>query len=282
MNGKNTIAKTIFTDNISLFICPLCYEQLNLNNNSLTCINNHNFDISKKGTVSLYKTSKLKDNELYSANLFYNRRLFIQHGFYQKMNDIIIDIIKKKFQKPIILDLGCGEGTFGYNIKKEIENSFILGIDLSKAGISLASDYLPYNYLPLLADLNNIPMKDNSCDVIIDILSPINKNEVHRILKDNGIIIKVTPKKEYLQELRNMLEIKEYENETVIENNILNNYTVENKFEINETVKLTTETLSNLIEMTPLTKHKTSNNSNNKINKITIALNIYILKKKEK
>ena len=281
MNSKNTMAKDIFTNNISLFICPICHKQLSINNNSLVCINNHNFDISKKGTVSLYKTSKLKDDKLYSTNLFYNRRLFINYGFYQKTNNIIIDIIKKKFIKPTILDLGCGEGTFGYNIKKEIENSLILGIDLSKAGINHASDYLPYNYLPILADLNNIPIKDNSCDVIINILSPINKNEVYRLLRDNGIIIKVTPKKEYLKELRNMLEIKEYENETVIENNILNNYIVEDKFETNETLQLTTETLNNLIEMTPLTKHKINNN-NNKIDKITIALNIYILKKKEK
>lgn len=46
-----------------------------------------------------------------------------------------------------------------------------------------------------MADLNNIPLKDESIDIILNILSPSNESEMSRLLKKDGIIIKVTPKK---------------------------------------------------------------------------------------
>ena len=55
-----------------------------------------------------------------------------------------------------------------------------------------------------------------------------------------------------------------------------------NKFEINEKKSLNFETFINLIKMTPLTKFKVNDDINyNSIDQITIALNIYVLKRKE-
>lgn len=96
-----------------------------------------------------------------------------------------------------------------------------------------------------------------------------------RILKDDGIIIKITPKKEYLWELRKALNIKDYENETTIDENIKKNYLVIDKYVINEEKELTTSTLKALESMTPLAKN---HDICEDIDKITIALNIYVLK----
>lgn len=282
MSSKTLMTKKILTKNISLFRCPICFSNVRFVDNSIICTNKHTFDISRKGLTTLYKTSKLKNNDLYSFDLFYNRRLFIQAGFYKELDELIVNIIKNRFINLIILDIGCGEGTFGYNIAKNIPNDVTIGIDLAKEGVLMATDYLPYRYLPILSDINNIPLNNNTCDVILDILSPISKNEVYRILKEDGIIIKVTPKKEYLFELRTLLNIKEYENEDTIDKNIYQNYTVLNKFEINEKKSLNFETFINLIKMTPLTKFKVNDDINyNSIDQITIALNIYVLKRKE-
>ena len=70
--------------------------------------------------------------------------------------------------------------------------------------------------------------------------------------------------------------------EVTIDKNIYQNYTVLNKFEINEKKSLNFETFINLIKMTPLTKFKVNDDINyNSIDQITIALNIYVLKRKE-
>ena len=98
-----------------------------------------------------------------------------------------------------------------------------------------------------------------------------------RLLKKDGIIIKVTPKKQYLHELRDVLNIKEYENEDIIFNNISNKYVILNKDEYVNTFNLTEKDFNYLVNMTPLL-----NNYNDipKINEITIALNIYVLRNK--
>ena len=258
--------------------CPFCNEKLNFYDNSLQCANKHTFNISKKGTTILYKTSKLKQEKIYNKNLFFNRRKFINSGFYDELHNKISTIINK-YDNAVILDMGSGEGTHDYKIKAKINNvkTTVIGIDLAKDGIDLFNDYIDDNFLGIVADLNNVPLTNESIDIILNILSPSNENEMSRLLKKDGIIIKVTPKKQYLHELREVLNIKQYENENVIFNNINSKYEILIKDEYVKTFNLNEEEFKYLINMTPL-----SNNYKDipKIDEITIALNIYVLRNK--
>ena len=258
--------------------CPFCNEKLNFYDNSLQCVNKHTFNISKKGTTILYKTSKLKQEKIYNKNLFFNRRKFINSGFYDELHNKISTIINK-YDNAVILDMGSGEGTHDYKIKAKINNvkTTVIGIDLAKDGIDLFNDYIDDNFLGIVADLNNVPLTNESIDIILNILSPSNENEMSRLLKKDGIIIKVTPKKQYLHELREVLNIKQYENENVIFNNINSKYEILIKDEYVKTFNLNEEEFKYLINMTPLL-----NNYKDipKIDEITIALNIYVLRNK--
>lgn len=258
--------------------CPFCNEKLNFYDNSLQCVNKHTFNISKKGTTILYKTSKLKQEKIYNKNLFFNRRKFINSGFYDELHNKISTIINK-YDNAVILDMGSGEGTHDYKIKAKINNvkTTVIGIDLAKDGIDLFNDYIDDNFIGIVADLNNVPLTNESIDIILNILSPSNENEMSRLLKKDGIIIKVTPKKQYLHELREVLNIKQYENENVIFNNINSKYEILIKDEYVKTFNLNEEEFKYLINMTPL-----SNNYKDipKIDEITIALNIYVLRNK--
>ncbi len=261
-----------------IFICPFCAEKLNFCDNSLKCINNHTFNISKKGTIILYKTSKLKQDKIYNKKLFTNRRNLINSGFYDELHNRICSIIQNGKNEKI-LDMGSGEGTHDYKILKKLNDSNLqmIGIDLSKDGIDLYNDYISHNIIGIVSDLNSVPIKDNSIDVILNILSPSNENEMRRLLKQDGIIIKVTPKKQYLHEIRDILNIKEYENENIIFDNIKKKYEIIEKDEYIKTFTLDNKTFNYLINMTPLL-----NNYKEipKIDKITIALNIYVLRNK--
>lgn len=206
---------------------------------------------------------------------------FIKKGFYYELHKLISKIIIEKDSSQVIVDMGCGDGTHDNIILNLINNnqSFIIGVDISKVGVECATDYVKNNFVPLIADLNYMPLKDKSVDIILNILSPSNEKEMNRILKQDGIIIKVTPKKEYLYELRELLNIKEYENELQIEKNIDKNYIILKKYTINEKKELNEVSMLNLINMTPLSKNY---NCDKAINEITIALNIYVLKIRDK
>ncbi len=266
---------------IDIFMCPICNSNISLHNNSLICKKKHCYDITKKGYFTLLKKNKLRVDTVYDPSLFKNRIAFINAGYYNELHGLISKIIKDNNPHKIIVDMGCGDGTHDNKILTLINNkqSYIIGSDISKSGIEYATNYVNNNFIPLVSDLNYMPLKSNSVDVILNILSPSNEKEMNRLLKKNGIIIKVTPKKEYLQELRQLFNIKEYENEHQIDKNIHENYDVLQKYVINERKKLDEKTTINLIAMTPLTKNY---QSPIKLNDITIALNVYVLKRKNK
>lgn len=271
---KNNLLNPIVED---VFWCPICKNSIRICNNSLICSKNHCYDITKKGYFTLLKKNKLRIDSTYNTNLFRNRIEFINNGFYSELHKLITKIIKERGNSQLIIDMGCGDGTHDNIILNLINDtqSLIIGADISKAGIECATNYVNSNFIPLVADLNYMPLKDKCADVILNILSPSNEKEMKRILKKDGIIIKVTPKKEYLYELRQLLNIKEYENELQIEKNIDKNYIILKKYTINEKKKLDEKSIVNLINMTPLAKNHACDR---KIDKITIALNVYVMK----
>lgn len=272
---KIEYAKKMFKQISTIMYCPICNKDLVIYKNSLICSNNHNFNISRKGTTILHKNLKLKNDRIYTQNLFLNRRNFIKLGFYDELHNYVAKIINE-YNPQIILDMGSGDGTHDFIISKKALNKILfIGIDLAKDGIDLANDYNNSNCLGIVGDLNNVPLKDHSIDMILNILSPSNESEMKRLLKSNGIIIKVTPKQEYLKELREALNIKNYDNENVIAQNINDKYVVLAKKEITRTFILDEQSLSYLCKMTPM-----MNNIEEipKINSITIALNVYVLK----
>lgn len=276
---KNEQLKQLLIKNIKTFRCPICMGEITLTNNSLVCANNHTYDISKKGELYLYRTSKLKNDPVYDESLFINRAHFINLGFYDEVHKYIYDIINKLDKAPInILDMGCGEGTHDIKIKRNIKNvNNFVGIDISRDGVSLATSYLEQDYLPVLGDIHNLPIADNSIDVVLNILSPSNEEQIKRILKVDGIVIKVIPQKDYLKELREAFGIDEYSNSEIIYQNINQKYIIQSEVEYQKTFNISEEDLTYLFKMTPLLKNKNYDETSSNIKTITISLKILVL-----
>ncbi|WKB36597.1 rRNA (guanine-N1)-methyltransferase [Terrilactibacillus sp. S3-3] len=76
-----------------------------------------------------------------------------------------------------------------------------VGIDISKEGIAAAAREYP-NHIWCAADIANAPFFSRQFDYILNILSPANSREFYRLLRDDGMIIKVIPESRYLMELR--------------------------------------------------------------------------------
>lgn len=268
-----------FKDLNKIILCPYCKQGLKIKENSLICKNNHTFNVSKKGTTILYKVSKIKKDKIYNKDLFDNRRNFINRGFYDELHNKVSEIINK-YTPNIILDMGSGEGTHDIKVINILQNKNIkiIGLDLSKEGIDLSNDFIGKNYIGIVGDLNQLPIKDNTIDLILNILSPSNETEMARVLKKSGIIIKITPKFDYLHELRETLGIKNYENEDIIDNNIKNKYDIIEKYDIVHTYSLDKKELDYLAKMTPLMNYVDSMPD---IKSITIALNVYVLRIKD-
>lgn len=278
LNKRDNLKKFLQHNNI--FICPICKNTLITKEKFLQCCNGHTFDYSKKGSVNLIKTNYYKYSEIYTKDLFFARREFIKNNFY---NDVYINIVnillKYRTTKSDIkiLDVGCGEATHSMLILNKIDFDYIYyGFDYSIDAINMASDYISDNKIFIKASVDNIPLKNNSIDFILDFLSPYNEKEFHRVLKNDGIIVKVSPGKEYLKELRHEMNLKEYQKENEVFHTIDNRFDIIDIIRIKKNVLLDNLQMCQLIKMTPISKMETNVNISN----ITIDLNIYVMRVK--
>lgn len=194
----------------SIFQCPICKSNMVVvENKSLACLNKHAFDFAKQGYLNLL-TTQTRSKSKYDKALFEARRkLMVEGEFFEPVCQAISDVIIKQFEKQegtiAILDTGCGEGTHLSDICHRVdsvkEEIIGAGIDISKDGILVAAK----NYVHKIwcvADLANMPFQNHQFDVILNILSPSNYSEFNRLLKEEGLVIKIVPQSGYLQELR--------------------------------------------------------------------------------
>ncbi|MDD3655303.1 MAG: methyltransferase domain-containing protein [Atribacterota bacterium] len=293
---KIELAKRFIAENIKIFRCPVCSEQMLLKGNSLLCLNKHCFDLSRKGYLNLLMHSI---SSKYDRQMLNSRKIITRQGFFQalieRIGDIIIREIKEKKTETIvrILDAGCGEGTnlvslLSYLSSKSNLKFIGIGLDISREGIHIASVSYPGN-IWLVADLANCPLNDQQFDIIINILSPANYAEFKRILKDSELFIKVLPGSSYLQEIRKIFytkkEKREYSNEEVIAL-LGKNFNIISQEQLVYKWKLRRDDFIPIIEMTPLSwsinKEDIKQKRHLEMKQITVDLTIVAAKKQIK
>ena len=227
-------------------LCPICKEILNRKDNVYKCLNKHSFDIAKEGYLNLNLTSSKNTGD--EKNMIKARKAFLEKDYYlflkEELNKIIININPNN-----LLDLACGEGyyTKDFPIKEKI------GIDLSKKALKIASkEDKTTKYI--LKNIFDVPLKNNSLDLIITIFAPLSK-EINRLLKDDGYFIMVKPDINHLYELKEVVYDKPYYNQ--IKDNKIDGLILLDEIKIKETKILNNTDLNYLFNMTPY-YHKTS------------------------
>ncbi len=264
--------------------CPLCHESVEvIELKSIVCINNHTFDFAKQGYVNLLQKPV---NTQYDDALFEARQKIICDAeLYGPIHQKIAALINNELTKDALLfDAGSGEGSHLEKILDEVNDKKLtgIGLDISKEGVMMAAK----NYetpIWVVGDLANPPLADESCQFILNFLSPANYSEFKRILTEDGIIIKVIPGSGYLKELRNELfsntDESEYENNDTLEL-MKRNVNVVSEERITYTKNLDGQSLKHLISMTPLGWHADTEQfeafTNAEDKEITIDMHIVI------
>src|SRR5699024_1801557 len=103
----------------------------------------------------------------------------------------------------------------------------------------------------LVGDLANIPLQDDSMDILLNIFSPANYQEFKRIAKQNATCIKIVPRKYYLQELREFIH-KPMDDTSAPKQLFQKQVTLEEAIPVQYTKSLHHEELVALCNMTPL------------------------------
>lgn len=243
----------------ALLQCPLCGSKGVVAGNSWICEHKHCYDISKKGYINFIPNYK-QDNK-YDKALFEARKTVFAAGFYEDIAQEIQSIIYEYADVTsnyALLDLGCGEGYYAKELatsKVLGENPHIMAMDIVRDALILAAgEQSSCNWL--VGDLMKIPTADKSINCLLNILTPANYEEFNRILAEDGIVIKVVPSTDYLQEIRKAIfkdkEKAKYSNADVVEHFAENMNLLEHR-KIYYKLPVDQECWESFLAMTPMT-----------------------------
>lgn len=204
--------------------CPNCRAILKLDSRTLKCQNNHTFDIAKEGYVNLLLVNQKRSKHPGDNKIMVNaRRSFLEGEFYaplvSKLSNLVEQIcIENDLSDIKVLDVGCGEGYYMASLQKKLtKNTAMLGFDISKEAIKMASK--KYKDLCFfVASVKQMPIISNSINFIISIFSPIKEDEFFRVLRNNGYVIIVTPNTKHLTGLTNIIYANHNNHNSSIEN----------------------------------------------------------------
>lgn len=262
MKKKIDVLKDNIIQNISIYRCPLCGEGFSVEQYGMVCANRHTFDIAAKGYVNFFKRPS-KITEVYDKELFISRKNISDAGIYDKLcveiNRIASEHLSQRRDGALILDAGSGGGNITVKTADFMPECLYAAMDLSKEAVEFASvNYFRENIFWIIGNLNDIPLADNSADIILNVMSPANYGEFLRSLKDGGILIKVLIEADYLKEVRNFIysdnDNQTYSNAEVFDH-IQASMPVSDAVGVSYTHKVGRENLASLFDMTPLTKN---------------------------
>ena len=237
-------------------ICPKCSYPLIRSEKTCRCENNHCYDFAKEGYINLLLKESVSHGD--DANMVKARTSFLHTDSYAFLKDKLCELIKGE-NGEVLVDLGCGEGyytsSFPFGEK--------YGFDLSKHALKYASKHDSTTQY-CVSSIFHLPLPDECADVIVTCFAPVAKEEIERLLKHNGCFIVVTPDKNHLIELKELLYKEAYENEV---KDIDISLEKENEIHISNTFEVNNDNAFNLFQMTPYA-YKTSVEAMNKLKEI--------------
>jgi 23S rRNA (guanine745-N1)-methyltransferase len=250
-----------------IFVCPICKNELVENKKYYSCSGGHIFDKSKYGYVNLLMSqSSYHKRHGDDKMMALSRRNFLNKGFYDILLQNIISLLKEQLPPyPVILDAGCGECFYTEKISKAFSPCETYGIDLSKDALIIGNKRSRALNL-CVSSTSKMPVKDESCDAVLSIFAPFCASEIQRVLKKDGVFLKVIPLQDHLWELKEAIYDKPYKN--TVPDDKIENFRVVKTQDTHDTIFLdNNEDIENLFKMTPY-YYKTSVKDQEKISKL--------------
>lgn len=131
----------------------------------------------------------------------YDKHAFLQKEIATRL-DTKLDVIAGN--SKVVVDLGAGTGLLSQNLIKRFPDSQLICLDFAQASLK----HNPSNH-KICADAYHLPLADNSVDIVVSSLMmqwcPDLKqlfSEIHRVLKNDGLILFSTFGPDTLKELK--------------------------------------------------------------------------------
>ena len=190
-------------------ICPICAQALRQEEKRYICTQGHCFDRAKSGYVNLLPPTASAKRHGDDKLMVRARTKFLNKGFYDPLAGAIAEAVAERVpQDCSVLDAGCGEGMYTAKLLETLKYAGkqpqVIGIDISKEAL-IAAAKRSKNLILAAASTAKLPLSDESLDCVTNIFSPFLPAEFGRVLKKEGLLVRVVPLERHLWELKQLI-----------------------------------------------------------------------------
>ena len=238
---------------IALLRCPRCSGKMERRGGSLLCPKGHCYDLSRYGDVNF---APEKRESFYTKALFESRARVFAAGVFDPVIAAIDEALAAHLPQgrcAVLVDAGCGEGFYTRRVLEGTPMTRI-GFDLCKEAVRLAARG-GRDASFFVGDLANIPLMDGCADVLLDVFTPANYAQFARVLRPQGLIVKLAPGARYLAQLREAargLLRRDGHDGAPVERYAQERMTLLEKRQITYTLPVTAALAADLARMTPM------------------------------
>lgn len=232
-------------------MCPVCRENLTLQDKTWQCSNRHSYDQAKQGYVNLHvvqhKHSKSPGD---TPEAVAARRRFLTAGFYQSLQHKIVAVLQQLNIQSAI-DIGCGEGYYTQAMAEVVPD--LIAVDIAKSAVQIAAKQDTQKQVVWVVGTGAIlPVQDQSLQLCSSFFSPLPKTEMLRVLESQGYLLVATPAPQHLYAMREALfdQVKVHEPEKFI-TQLQPEFELIEQHLITDDLSLNQQQLKDLIAMTP-------------------------------
>ena len=148
-----------------------------------------------------------------------------------------------------VLDAGCGEGWYTQAVLDALPGARLAGIDLSRYALRHAGRTCPEADFAI-ASLFDLPLADQSVDLVLHLFAPMCAPEFARVLRPGGTLLTVTPGARHLWGMKEVLYERPYENPTAVRE--LSGFSCVREIRVEDMITLTEPAdIAALYHMTP-------------------------------
>jgi 23S rRNA (guanine745-N1)-methyltransferase len=184
-----------------VFRCPVCSDELRVDDRTYRCPGGHSFDRARDGSVNLLAGSSARHRPAGdSTEMVTARSAFLDAGHYDRLRDVVLREIETT---ATVLDIGCGDGHYTRPLASD-DGVWRGGIDLSKPAIAAAARRTR-GFAYAVAPAHALPIVDQSIAAAVIVFGPMVAAELTRVVTPGGTATVVVPGPRHLTELKRLL-----------------------------------------------------------------------------
>ncbi|WP_020661677.1 putative RNA methyltransferase [Amycolatopsis benzoatilytica] len=258
--------------------CSVCASPVTLDERTLRCAQRHSFDLARQGYVNLLH-ARIPAGTADTAPMVDARAAFLASGAYAPLAAAIADAAGAT--TGLVIDAGAGPGYYLSRVLDGAPEAVGLALDVSAIALRRAARA----HARLGAAVWNLwepwPVGDGVASVVLDVFSPRNASEFHRVLTPGGKLVVASPLPGHLAELGDLVLAVDSRKEERLEAALGGFFARESAVEVVRTGEFSAAQVRDVVAMGPAGFHLDRDNRRERLaaaagRAVTVAVSVSV------